>query len=154
MKVPVRFTVNELWALDALVPETPNVRTMVDMAPFRKGVALAIAECAEEVMPEAVVELSEDYCRIISQAVSSSLISPAGQSIGRSILIKTYRAWRHIDEGKELGVAGKPLSETDRARELEDLYKFKQAQPPSITSMFELMRPQHPGFGEEDPVPD
>jgi len=119
------FSLDELWLLQSAIrhelPQQDAWRFPPVSLSLNDEVADAILRCDEAGLSEAAIELSRADCLAIDHCVPQGAKSAAGLPIGKSILMKSFRARRDLDEGHH-SLAHEPenLSREDIAVRLEE----------------------------------
>lgn len=124
------FTMEELWLLQSAirheVPQHEQWRTPPGNPDLNDQVAESILRCEELALSEAAVVLTWDDCLAIDYCVPQAAKSPGGLPIGKSVLLKSYRARKAIRSGESEAatVAEEPAAPTssevrDRLRNMQ-----------------------------------
>jgi len=100
------FTCDELWLLQATIRhEVAQVEQWRIAAPaslsLNEEVSEALLRCEEIGLSEAAVLVSRSDCLVIDYCVPQGAKSPSGVAVGRSVLLKSFRARRELDEGPD-----------------------------------------------------
>ena len=109
------FTFDELWLLQSVIRhELPQLEQW-DFPPasldLNDQVAEALVLCDESGLGEAALILSRGDCLVIDYCVPQGAKSASGHAIGKSVLLKSFRARRAI-ETHELPSAEEPAQPT------------------------------------------
>lgn len=121
---PAVFTIDELWLLQSVIRhETPQVESW-HFPPaslfLNDQLAEALVRCDEQALSEAAILLTRGDCLVIDHNVPQGAKSAAGVAIGKSVLMKSFRARREIDQG------GSPVSPTAPAEQEIDREELAQ----------------------------
>ena len=118
------FTVEELWLLQAVIrhemAQQDSWRFPPVSASLNDEIADALVRCDEAGLGEAALELTRADCLAIDHCVPQGAKSVSGLPIGKTVLMKSFRARRDIDEGHH-SLAAEPdtLSREDIATKLD-----------------------------------
>lgn len=97
------FTLDELWFLQSLVrheiPDPPTWKFPPASLELNDAIADAILSCADYGLREVALQLSRGDLLLLDYQVPQSAKDIAGKDIGKTILLKTFRARRLIAEG-------------------------------------------------------
>jgi hypothetical protein len=119
------FSCEELWLLQASIRHEMAGQDQWKAPPvsvsLNDQVADALVRCEEAGLTEAAIELSRHDCLAIDHCVPQGAKSASGLAIGKSVLMKSFKARRDIDEGRQYAPASEPeaLSREDLAVKLE-----------------------------------
>ena len=115
------FSVDELWLLQAAIrheiPQGDQWRFPPASLALNDQVADALLRCEEQGLTEAALLLTRADCLAMDFGVQQGAKSAAGVAIGKSVLMKSFRARRELDEGllpladEESELAGEDLAE-------------------------------------------
>lgn len=98
------FTTEELWLLQSAIrheiAQLDSWRFPPASLALNDQIADAIVRCDENGLAEAAILLTRGDCLVIDHNVPQTAKSPAGAAIGKSVLMKSFRARREIDEGR------------------------------------------------------
>lgn len=99
----VVFTVDELWLLQACVRHEAAQMDGWHFPPaslaLNDDIADALVRCEDNGLADAALLLTRGDCLTIDHNVPQTAKSVAGFAIGKSLLMKSFRARREIDEG-------------------------------------------------------
>lgn len=97
------FTQEELWLLQSSirheVPQHDQWHTAPASPELNDQVADSILRCEELALSEAALMLTWDDCLAIDYCVPQAAKSASGLPIGKSVLLKSYKARKEIREG-------------------------------------------------------
>lgn len=117
------FTTDELWLLQSAIrhemAQQEQWKAPPASASLNDQVAEALVRCEEASLTEAAILLSRNDCLAIDHNVSQSAKSAAGLAIGKSVLMKSFRARREIDEGEHPTALEPDVDASELANELE-----------------------------------
>ena len=98
------FTLDELWLLQSVVRhETAQMdswRYPPASLALNDQIAEALLRCEEHSLAEAALLLTRGDCLGIDHTVPQAAKSAAGLPIGKSVLMKSFRARRELEEGQ------------------------------------------------------
>lgn len=119
------FTTDELWLLQASIRHEmagqEQWKAPPTSAALNDQVADALVRCDEAGLNEAAITLTRHDCLAIDHCVPQSAKSASGVAIGKSVLMKSFRARRDIDEGRHsLAAEPESLSREDLALKLDE----------------------------------
>ncbi len=121
------FTTEELWLLQAAirheVAQLESWRFPPASLALNDQVADALLRCDEYGLSEAAILLTRGDCLAIDHCVPQGAKSTAGVAIGKSVLLKSFRARREIDEGQPLSAPEN--AEPDDAQIAERIEQWK-----------------------------
>ena len=115
------FSVDELWLLQSVIRhETPQMETWrfpPASLELNDQVADALLRCEEHALTEAALLLTRADCLAIDHTVPQGAKSVAGLPVGRTVLMKSFRARRELEDGPPpADIAGDSLSPEMEAR--------------------------------------
>ena len=100
------FSQDELWLLQASIrhemPQHDQWRIPPASAELNDQIAESILRCEELGLGEAALLLAWDDCLAIDYCVPQAAKSASGMPVGKSVLLKSYRARKAIREGVQL----------------------------------------------------
>jgi hypothetical protein len=100
------FSCDELWLLQSTIRHEVAQMEQWRVAPaspsLNDQVADALYRCTELNIGEAAVLVTRGDCLAIDYCVPQGAKSASGTPIGKSILMKSFKARRELDEGPEL----------------------------------------------------
>ena len=100
------FTIDELWLLQSVIRHEAVQMDSWHFPPVSLALNDQIAEvllrCEELGLIEAALVLTRGDCLAIDHQVPQGAKSPAGIAVGKSVLLKSFRVRRELDEGLPL----------------------------------------------------
>jgi hypothetical protein len=97
------FTQEELWLLQSSirheVPQHDQWHTPPGSPELNDQIVESILRCEELALCEAALILSWDDCLVIDYCVPQAAKSASGLPIGKSVLLKSYKARKQMREG-------------------------------------------------------
>jgi hypothetical protein len=100
--IPVEFTLDELWCMRAYVRHESGQRwdgryPNTNLA-FNRTIAEALLFCEDTKQDRAFIEISKEDCMVIDSVIPQDAKSANGVAIGKSILLKSMRAWLKLED--------------------------------------------------------
>lgn len=100
------FSCDELWLLQSTirheVAQMEQWKNPPASASLNDQVADALFRCSELNLTEAAILVTRGDCLAVDYCVPQGAKSASGAPIGKSILMKSFKARRELDEGPEL----------------------------------------------------
>jgi hypothetical protein len=121
------FTSEELWLLQSVVrhetAQQEQWRNPPASLDLNQQIAESILRCDELALGEAPLVLSYEDCLVIDYCVPQTAKSPSGAPIGKSVLLKSYRARKAIEDG---GLQEAEEPPTPTSAEVQERLRNKQ----------------------------
>ncbi|MGI8925326.1 MAG: hypothetical protein ACR2HN_01605 [Tepidiformaceae bacterium] len=96
------FTVDELWLLQSVVRHEMAQSEQWKQPPVSLALNDQVAEslllCHDNGLAEAALLLTRGDCLAIDYCVSQGAKSPSGVAVGKSVLLKSFKARRELEE--------------------------------------------------------
>jgi hypothetical protein len=100
------FTIDELWLLQSVIrheaAQMDSWRFPPASLALNDQIAEVLLRCEEFALGEAALVLTRGDCLAIDHNVPQGAKSPAGIAVGKSVLLKSFRVRRELDEGVPL----------------------------------------------------